>query len=71
MPLHVLVGEIQQPPEGGSPSTVNLPSDGSNGSLWVHPSAFIDVYPKSHDSDISTTLQTPEGRVPITVSPIG
>ena len=71
MPQRIPVGETRQPPEGESPNRVHLWYDGSNDSLWVHPSEFINIPPKYPASNTSTNLQTPEGGVPITVSPSG
>ena len=64
---HVPVGEIQQPTEREA-CTVDIWDYDYDGSLWVLPSAFINIPTGSPASSISTTLQTPkEWLVSITV----
>ena len=64
---HVPVGEIQQPPEREA-CTVDIWDYDYDGSLWIHPSAVINIPNGSPASSISTTLQTPkEWLFPITV----
>ena len=52
--------------------TVSLWDCGSDGSLWVHPSVVINITPGSYTSNISTTMQNPEGGLfLITIYPSG
>ena len=48
-------------------NSVRLWDLGHDGSLWVHPSAVINIMPRS--GNINTTIQTTDGEVvPVTVS---
>ena len=65
MPWQAPVGEFQNPSNRVEDITVArtviLWGYGSNGSLRDHPSAVINISPRSSASDISTLTQTPEG----------
>ena len=70
------VSEIQRTADGVEYVTVSLTVSlwgyGSYGSLWIRPSAVINIPPVSSTSKISNTIQNPEGGLfPITVSPYG
>ena len=74
MPYIYPVGDIRRPADGvedvAAASTVILWDCGHYGSLWIHPSAVINILPGS--GNISTTIQNPKGKsVPITVSRSG
>ena len=72
MLLPIIVGEIQHLLEWEAPQNVIIRNYISDGSLWVHPSAVINILPILSTSNISTTLQTPKGEVVlITVYPYG
>ena len=73
MPWIDPVGEIRSPDGGvkdvSFSGTVSLWDYGSDGSLWVHPSAVINIPPRSYASNISTNIQTSEWElVSITLS---
>ena len=68
------VGNTRSPADGvedvAFARNVRLWDSGHDGSLWVHPSAVINIPPVS--GNISTAIQTHErGLVPITVSQSG
>ena len=67
MPRHATVEDIQHHSDGvkytAVARTVSLWYSGSNGSLWVHPSAVINIRPGSSAFNIITDIQTPKGGV--------
>ena len=74
MPGRSHVGKICHPYEWvkyvAVACSVRLWDRGHSGSLWVHPSALINIMPGS--GNINTTIQNPKGWVfPITVSRYG
>ena len=71
MPRRYPVGNIRRPSEKfkyvAVACRVRLCNCGHNRSLWVYPSAVINILPEY--GNISTTIQTPKGEIwPITVS---
>ena len=70
MPIHIPVSEILHSPKREAPCSVNFWDAGSDGSLWFHPSAVINIPPKSPDLNTSTNIQTPEGGIPDHCVPI-
>ena len=76
MPQHASVSKILRLSDGVKyvkvPHTVSIRDYGSDGYLWIYPSAVINITPGSSDSNISNTLQTLKGEVIlITVYPSG
>ena len=65
VPRRAPVGDIRFTADGvedvAVACTVSLWDYGSGGSLWVHPSEVIHFPPGSSASNISTTVQTPDG----------
>ena len=59
------VGDIRRTADGvkyvAASSTVSIWDYGSNGSLWVHPRALINIPPRSSALIISATIHTPGG----------
>ena len=70
MTRRVPVDKIWYSLEGETPHTINIRDCGSDGSLWVHLSAVISILPEPPTSNISTTLQTIEGKLTITMYPL-
>ena len=74
MPQSPLVGKIRYTYDGveyfEAPLTVpgNVWDYASDGSWWVHSDSVIAIPPKSNYLHLSTTIQTADGYVPITVS---
>ena len=71
---HSLVGDIRLPSDGVEdiksplPGTGNLRAYVSDGSRWIHTDAVIRITSEINNNSVKTLL-TPEGDVPITVSP--